>query len=238
MADTSSATDPASRSSGLQASRTLGEALQALELSHAPMSPAIEAALEAFAKELAHQRALNAQLRRNLAELEQLADTDPLTRVYNRRAFTRELTRHLAYAQRYKVGMALIFIDLDGFKAINDTLGHGAGDRVLKAVGQILTSQIRGSDVVGRMGGDEFAVILPHADAAGARFKATQLAAAVGKAVQVLAPDITIPPAIMAGFGGSQGVALYKQGDDADTLVARADEAMYVAKQMKGRARS
>jgi diguanylate cyclase (GGDEF)-like protein len=213
------------------------QALQALGVSNEPMSPAVQAALEALAQEVAHQRGLNAQLKRTLAEVEQLADTDPLTRVYNRRAFNRELARHLAYAKRYAVNTALIFIDLDGFKAINDALGHPAGDKVLRAVGRLLLAQVRGSDVVGRLGGDEFAIILPHAEPEGALYKAKQLSEAVGSAVDAALEGAPIPEPLREGFGGSFGLALFQHGDTADTLIARADEAMYLAKQAKGRAR-
>ena len=95
-----------------------------------------------------------------IAELEARADVDPLLEILNRRGFERELTRSLAYVRRYATAAVLVFIDLDGFKAVNDRHGHAAGDVLLKAVAAQLASSVRASDVVARFGGDEFAVLL------------------------------------------------------------------------------
>jgi GGDEF domain-containing protein len=95
-----------------------------------------------------------------IAELEVRADVDPLLDILNRRGFERELKRSLAYVARYGTDAALVFIDLDGFKAVNDRHGHGAGDALLKAVARQLTGHVRASDVVGRLGGDEFGVLM------------------------------------------------------------------------------
>jgi diguanylate cyclase (GGDEF)-like protein len=105
-----------------------------------------------------------------IAELEARADVDPLLDILNRRGFDRELARSLAYVKRYGTAAALVFIDLDGFKAVNDQHGHAAGDALLKAVARQLTGHVRASDVVARLGGDEFAVLMwnvsePHATA-------------------------------------------------------------------------
>ena len=95
-------------------------------------------------------------------ELEARADIDPLLDILNRRGFERELKRALAYVKRYGTQAALMFIDLDGFKAVNDRHGHGAGDALLKAVARELIGHVRASDVVGRLGGDEFGVVIWH----------------------------------------------------------------------------
>src|SRR5690242_11777429 len=107
----------------------------------------------------------NERLKRELAvararigELEARADIDPLLDILNRRGFERELKRALAHMKRYGTQAALMFVDLDGFKAINDRYGHGAGDALLKAVARELVSQVRSSDVVGRLGGDAFGI--------------------------------------------------------------------------------
>ena len=97
---------------------------------------------------------------RRCRELEARADIDPLTDIFNRRGFERELKRSLAYVKRYGTRAALIYLDLDGFKPVNDRHGHAAGDAVLKAVAAMLARKVRASDVVARIGGDEFAVIL------------------------------------------------------------------------------
>ena len=107
--------------------------------------------------------ALAAQLqdsRARILDLEARVDVDPLTDVLNRRGFERELKRSLAYVKRYGTSAALIYIDLDGFKPVNDRHGHGAGDAVLKAIAAALLRNVRASDVVARIGGDEFAVLL------------------------------------------------------------------------------
>ena len=116
-----------------------------------------------------------ARARRTIAELEARADTDPLLNIFNRRSFVRELNRSLAYVQRYGNKAALLFIDLDGFKKVNDQHGHAAGDALLKAVARELIAHVRASDVVARLGGDEFGVVLWNASEAHAAAKAREL---------------------------------------------------------------
>ena len=114
---------------------------------------------------LASLLAENERLKRELAvvrarvsDLEARADVDPLLDILNRRGFERELKRALAHVKRYGTEAALMFVDLDGFKGVNDRYGHGAGDALLKAVARELVGHVRASDVVGRLGGDEFGV--------------------------------------------------------------------------------
>ena len=101
-----------------------------------------------------------AAARSRMAALETRAEIDPLTDLVNRRGLERELKRALAYVKRYETSAVLVYIDLDGFKAINDRHGHAAGDAVLKAVAMVLARQVRASDLVARLGGDEFVVLL------------------------------------------------------------------------------
>ncbi|MEI9805646.1 MAG: GGDEF domain-containing protein [Pseudolabrys sp.] len=117
-----------------------------------------------------------------IAELEERADVDPLLDILNRRGFERELARSIAYVKRYDTAAALVFLDLDGFKAVNDLHGHAAGDALLKAVAQQLTGHVRASDVVARLGGDEFAVLMWNVAEAPAAAKARELEAAVMQA--------------------------------------------------------
>src|SRR3954453_14749594 len=127
---------------------------------------------------------LNAALKAEQAkvrELEASADVDALTEVFNRRGFERELKRTLAYIKRYWTRAALIYIDLDGFKPVNDRHGHAAGDAILQAVAATLTQSVRASDTVARLGGDEFAVILWNLSEADAAAKAAALEAAVAR---------------------------------------------------------
>jgi diguanylate cyclase (GGDEF)-like protein len=170
--------------------------------------------------------ALAAQLqdsRARILDLEARVDVDPLTDVLNRRGFERELRRSLAYVKRYGTSAALIYIDLDGFKPVNDRHGHGAGDVVLKAVAAALTRNVRASDVVARIGGDEFAVLLWNVDGANAVAKAGALEAAVyGTPVRWSASTLVV--------GASAGVALLGALDTPADVIARADAAMYARK--------
>ena len=128
---------------------------------------------------------LKAELARadwKIAELEARADVDPLLDILNRRGFERELARSLAYVKRYGTAAALILIDLDGFKAVNDQHGHAAGDALLKAVARQLTGHVRASDMVARLGGDEFAVLMWNVDVIHAIAKARELEGVIAAA--------------------------------------------------------
>ena len=134
---------------------------------------------------LAEIERLNNELLRTewrIAELEARADVDPLTDILNRRGFDRELKRSLAYISRYGTDAALVFLDLDGFKGVNDRHGHAAGDALLKAVARELTGRVRASDVVARLGGDEFVVLLWNVNAAQALAKARDLETVIAAA--------------------------------------------------------
>ena len=122
------------------------------------------AAVEAFGEEVLALRRDVATLTAALADAEALADFDTLCPVFNRRAFERELRREIALADRYGSPFCVVIIDLDGFKSINDRFGHGVGDQALIAVAEVLTENTRETDIVGRIGGDEYAVLLTHAN--------------------------------------------------------------------------
>ncbi len=132
----------------------------------------LAAEVERLAAELEASRA-------HISELEARIDVDPLTETLNRRGFERELKRSLAYVKRYEVSAALVYLDLDQFKRVNDRYGHAAGDAVLEAVAAALVRHVRPSDVVARIGGDEFVVLLWNLDEAAAASKAAALAAAI-----------------------------------------------------------
>ena len=150
-----------------------------LGLGETDMTPAVQAALTNLLSEIDELRTEVGRLKARLNEAEDLADEDPLTPLLNRRAFLRELRRVLTFAQRYGGPASLIYFDLDGFKAVNDRFGHAAGDAALKGVAERLRAQVRESDIVGRIGGDEFGVILVQADLSAALAKAASLAAAI-----------------------------------------------------------
>ena len=164
-----------------------------------------------------------AQAQRTIAELEARADVDPLLDILNRRGFERELKRSLAYLQRYKGEAALLFIDLDRFKAVNDRHGHAAGDALLKAVARELVGHVRASDVVARLGGDEFGVLLWNLGAALAAAKARDLEKLI-EAVSVAHDEARL------SVGASAGVVPLTAGAAPEQMIDAADKAMYVRK--------
>jgi diguanylate cyclase (GGDEF)-like protein len=171
-------------------------------------------------------RRLKAELALALKRIEELrahADTDFLLDILNRRGFERELNRSIAYIQRYHAGGALIVLDVDRLKPINDAFGHAAGDEVLKAVVAELQRQVRSSDVIGRLGGDEFALLLWHLSETDARAKA----AALEQAIDQLRFVFRGRPATA---GVSAGVALLGPHAEAGKALEEADRAMYVRK--------
>jgi diguanylate cyclase (GGDEF)-like protein len=135
--------------------------------------PEVQAALAGLSGEVGRLQAELAQAQARLAEAERLADRDPLTGLLNRRGFGRELRRAAAFSARHGVPAAVVYLDMNGFKAVNDTLGHDAGDAALAHVARLLEGNIRETDAAGRLGGDEFAVVLLHAPEAAARAKAS-----------------------------------------------------------------
>jgi len=186
-----------------------------------PGNPALAPALL-----LAEIERLKSELNRaelKVAALELRADVDPLLDILNRRGFERELKRALAYLQRYKGEAALLFIDLDGFKAVNDQYGHAAGDALLKAVARELVGHVRASDVVARLGGDEFGVLLWNLGAPLAAAKARELEKLI-EAVNVAHGEARL------SVGGSAGLAPLAANATPAQMIDAADKAMYARK--------
>lgn len=156
-----------------------------------------------------------------IAELEARADVDPLTDVLNRRGFDRELARSLAYVKRYGASAALVLIDLDGFKAVNDSYGHAAGDALLKAVASRLVSRVRASDIVARLGGDEFAVLMWNLDDPCMVGKARDLEDAIAAASL---GDVSV------SIGASAGSVPLDAHKTPGQVLDAADKAMYARK--------
>jgi diguanylate cyclase (GGDEF)-like protein len=197
-----------------------------LGLGEADLTPAVRAALQSLLGEIDDLRGEVGRLKARLAETEGLADRDALTPLFNRRAFLRELGRVRTFAQRYGAPASLVYFDLDGFKAVNDRYGHAAGDAALNAVAERLLAHVRQSDVVGRMGGDEFALILVQADQGVAAAKAAALVAAIERE-PIRFGDWTAP--LHLSFGVRQITA----DAEPETLVAEADAAMYAQKRAR-----
>src|ERR1700722_9291181 len=197
-----------------------------LGVSEAELTPAVRAAIATLVIELNDLRGEIQRLKARLQEAETAADGDPLTSAKNRRAFIRELKRIAAFVQRYDAPASLVYFDLDDLKAVNDRFGHAAGDAVLKAVASRLASHVRESDIVGRMGGDEFAVLLVQADLATARAKAEMLARLV-EAEPVAVGDWLTPIKV------SWGVRQIDPALDAEAVIADADGAMFAMKRAR-----
>ncbi len=159
-------------------------------------------------------------------EMMRQARTDPLTGLLNRRAFREEVLRHTDRADREGVPSTLMFVDLDHFKAVNDRLGHEAGDRVLVRTAELLRDTVRPADLVARLGGDEFALWLSGADHMTAAERAESLRVDLPNALDEIVGGV--PPRITL----SMGIATRRTGsdEDIDGLIRRADEAMYEAK--------
>jgi diguanylate cyclase (GGDEF)-like protein len=171
-------------------------------------------------------RRLRTQLAQAVARIDELqasADTDFLLDIPNRRGFERELHRSIAYMKRYHASGALIVLDVDRLKPINDAYGHAAGDRVLKAIVAVLLGHVRSSDVIGRLGGDEFALLLWNLSATDARAKAAVLEEAIDRLSFVFRGRTVIT-------GISAGVAILGPHAEAGRALEEADRAMYVRK--------
>jgi diguanylate cyclase (GGDEF)-like protein len=169
-----------------------------------------------------------ADMRARVDELERLVDSDTLTPLPNRRRFLRELDRVVQHGKRYGTSAFVMYVDLDGLKTINDSHGHFTGDAALIHVAEILATMLRTTDVVARIGGDEFGLLLEHLDEDAAREKAERLAAAIAASPLEMGGS-PIPLSISIGFTQVQA------GDSVETVLARADAAMYA---LKGQSRS
>ncbi|PQZ83200.1 MULTISPECIES: GGDEF domain-containing protein [unclassified Brevundimonas] len=157
---------------------------------------------------------------------EALADHDVLTPALNRRGFMAVLNRSLAYCRRHEVEAVLLYLDMDGFKGVNDGLGHAAGDAALMAVADMLLANVRESDAVGRLGGDEFALLLMNAGVDEGREKARRLSAA-------LETEGFVWEGSTVALGGSFGVRAYAGQTDPEVWLSEADAAMWLRKKAR-----
>jgi diguanylate cyclase (GGDEF)-like protein len=179
----------------------------------------VESRMRTLESELA---AAHARIR----HLESLIETDPLLDISNRRGFERELRRAIARLTRYDGSAAVVFIDLDHFKCINDQFGHLAGDAALQAVSEIIVRSCRNSDVVARFGGDEFAILLWNLTEQDARAKARSFERSIGSLrIRLAAGSVSV--------GASAGVAMLCASESPSQTLTRADADMYFRKMTK-----
>lgn len=197
-----------------------------LGIPEAEFTPRVRDAIMTLMAEVDRLRSELDQAKDRLDAVQAMADQDSLLPLLNRRAFVREMSRIISFGDRYDLSASLIYFDLDGFKDVNDTHGHAAGDAVLRHVAQILVDNVRESDVVGRLGGDEFGVILAKADRTSAEKKANALSL-----------ELSNRPCEWNGghlkMSVAFGVHVFQKGENPDLAMADADRAMYAAKKQK-----
>lgn len=211
---------------GVAGAREISDTTSILGVPEGDITPKVREAIMGLMEEVSR---LREELRRSqgrIQHLEHLADQDSLLPINNRRAFVRELNRAISMGQRYSYPSTVVYFDVDNMKAINDELGHPAGDAALTLITEKLKENVRDSDVIGRLGGDEFGVILLQADEERGQEKAKQLA-----------DSIESSP---LHFGGEEvqvtvtwGLYTFSGQDDASGALAAADEAMYARKRSR-----
>jgi diguanylate cyclase (GGDEF)-like protein len=210
-------------SDGMDTVDTVMPAASVLGIPEAEFTPRVRQAIMGLMGEVDSLRRELTQTRARLEDVEKTADQDGMLPLLNRRAFVRELTRHIAFADRYNTPASLIYFDLNHLKRTNDTYGHAAGDAVLAHFADVLKAHVRDSDCIGRLGGDEFGVLLSHANQDQALKKADVLASALEAS-----PTSWNGNVIPVSF--AYGAFELKSGDNPDTAMARADQAMYAQK--------
>tara|TARA_R110000824_G_scaffold390760_3_gene587553 strand:+ start:32440 stop:33267 length:828 start_codon:yes stop_codon:yes gene_type:complete len=203
--------------------RVITDAVTFMGIPEAEITPHVRDAIMSLMAEVDQLRRDVEKMRTRIREAEKLADHDPLLPVLNRRAFMQELGRVTAYARRYGEPAGLAYLDIDNFKQINDTFGHAAGDAALKHLVGIVSGNVRETDVVGRLGGDEFGVILVRSDEPSAHAKAEALRLLISLH-PLMMDDVEVPLSVSVG-----AVVLDGKQEPQDAL-ALADRAMYNAK--------
>ena len=165
-----------------------------------------------------------ANLHRQADQMAKLAHTDPLTGLSNRRHLFEQLESEFARAQRYRRPFCLLYIDMDGFKAVNDQFGHLFGDEILRGSARAMQAVLRATDLLARIGGDEFAVLLPETDIEGAEHVAVKLRKSLAAYCGQLSPSL---PSLTLSVGVGQ---ISEEDDAIEDILARADKAQYLAK--------
>lgn len=213
-----------SAATGLEAAASIGDFISVAGIPDGELTPKVRASILILLGEVDRLRRQIDENKTRISYLEQLADQDSLVPVSNRRAFVRELSRQMSFAERYGTASTVVYFDINGLKIINDTHGHAAGDAAIRHVAEALVRNVRESDIVGRLGGDEFGVILTNADRVVAGEKAALLAA-----------DIEARPMEWEGKSLrlfiAHGAYTFKGGDDVSKALDEADRDMYARKQ-------
>lgn len=179
-----------------------------------------DADVQRLVEEIGRLRGQVAQLQERVRQLDHLAHRDSLIDLPNRRGFLRELERLIARVSRYDAKGAMLYVDVDGLKMINDSFGHHAGDQALIQVADLLSSGVRKSDVCARIGGDEFGILLENADEASAHETAARL-------IDMIAGCDFIHEGDALPLSVAIGVGIIGASDTAETVMTRADEEMY-----------
>lgn len=205
--------------------RAAKSALKLAGIAESELTPKVRAALARIHGENEAMRRELEEARLRIVQLERLADEDSLAPIANRRAFVRELSRMIAFTRRYGPPSSVIYFDVNGMKQINDTHGHPAGDAALRHVAEILCNNVRSSDIVGRLGGDEFGVILAQTTQEQATGKAVSLAEAIG-GTPLCWGKLKIP------VSAAYGVYSFSGSDNAQVAIEAADKAMYQHKRV------
>lgn len=203
--------------------REVSDTSSVLGIPAAELTPRVQEAIFTLMEEVQQLRHQLEETQAQLAEVARLADQDALTPTSNRRAFVRELNRAMSLAERYGEPSSVLYFDINNFKEINDTHGHRAGDDALMHVADILMRNLRDTDIVGRLGGDEFGIILTHTDEDATYEKAEELVAHIKTSpFKWDGSDMRIEVAY--------GAYTFRAGESVDDALAAADRAMYAHK--------
>ncbi len=208
---------------GTTSVRNINDTISIMGIPREEMTEKVSTAIMTLMSEVDNMRKELEIAHRTISELEKLADLDSLLAVSNRRAFIREMTRMISYSQRYGINSSLVYLDLNDLKIINDTHGHAAGDAALAHLANVIIKNLRGSDIIGRLGGDEFGIILPKANEKIANVKAQSLINMINKSPLVWqGKKITLKVAY--------GIHPLMGHESADQALDKADQNMYVHK--------
>ncbi|MEX1147430.1 MAG: GGDEF domain-containing protein [Sphingomonadales bacterium] len=216
--------DGTAHSPAAEAVRDITDTASVMGIPAEEMTPKVRHAIITLMEEVDRMRKDLDLAQRRITELEHLADRDSLVPMSNRRAFVRELSRMISFAERYQVPTSLIYVDVNDLKFINDSFGHPAGDAAICHVAEVILGNVRDSDLTARLGGDEFAIVLPNASEDVAHQKAVALADAIYNTPFVHeGQELRIQVA--------HGAYSFRPGEDAAKALAEADRKMYAHKQ-------